>query len=127
MGRYLDCGNLLKGFHNEIGPMEKVNLFISCLLDTLFPDTAQAVIDVLEHLGRTVHIPKGQTCCGQPAFNAGFWDEARDVARYTMLICRRPAPYAAPTRKPARFELTFPVCCCACETRPSIRESLPFG
>jgi hypothetical protein len=78
--------------------MEKVNLFITCLLDTLFPDTAQAVVDVLEHLRVTVHIPKGQTCCGQPAFNAGFWDEARDIARYNIdLFSKAEGPIIIPS------------------------------
>ncbi len=78
--------------------MEKVNLFITCLLDTLFPDTAQGVVDVLKHLGVTVHIPKGQTCCGQPAFNAGFWDEARDMARYNIdLFSKTEGPILIPS------------------------------
>ena len=64
--------------------MPKVNLFITCLLDTLFPDAAQAVVDVLERLGVQVHVPSGQTCCGQPAFNGGFWEEARALARYNL-------------------------------------------
>ncbi len=61
-----------------------VNLFVTCLLDALFPDTAQAVIDVLEAQGVQVHVPVGQTCCGQVAFNGGYWDEARAMARYTI-------------------------------------------
>lgn len=61
-----------------------VNLFVTCLLDTLFPDVAQAVVDVLEAQGVTVCVPAGQTCCGQPAFNAGYWDEARAMARHAI-------------------------------------------
>lgn len=65
-------------------PPRSVSLFVTCLLDTLFPDVAQAVVDVLEAQGVTVHVPAGQTCCGQPAFNAGYWDEARAMARHTL-------------------------------------------
>ncbi len=61
-----------------------VSLFATCLLDTLFPDVAQAVVDVLEAQGVKVHVPPRQTCCGQPAFNSGFWDEAHRMARYTI-------------------------------------------
>lgn len=63
---------------------QTVNLFVTCLLDTLFPDVGQAVVDILERLGVSVHVPAGQTCCGQPAFNAGYWDEARTIARHTI-------------------------------------------
>lgn len=61
-----------------------VSLFITCLLDALFPDVAQAAVDVLSKLGVRVHVPSGQTCCGQPGFNAGYWDEARVLARHTI-------------------------------------------
>jgi L-lactate dehydrogenase complex protein LldE len=64
--------------------MPTVSLFVTCLLDALFPDAAQAVVTVLRHLGVRVHVPKGQTCCGQPAFNAGCWPEARAMARHTI-------------------------------------------
>jgi L-lactate dehydrogenase complex protein LldE len=63
-----------------------VDFFVTCLLDTLFPDTAQAVMDILERLGVQVRVPAGQTCCGQPAFNGGFWDEARRMARHTLEV-----------------------------------------
>ncbi len=62
----------------------RVNLFVTCLLDTLFPKAAQAVVDVLEAQGIQVDLPAGQTCCGQPAFNGGYWDEARAMARRTV-------------------------------------------
>lgn len=64
--------------------MHTIQLFVTCLLDTLYPDTAEAVVDVLEHAGVRVECPPGQTCCGQPAFNAGMRDEARRVARHTI-------------------------------------------
>ncbi len=64
--------------------MPTVSLFVTCLLDALFPDVAQAVVDVLQHLGVHVQVPKGQTCCGQPAFNAGCWQDARVMARHII-------------------------------------------
>ena len=56
-----------------------VQLFIPCFVDQLFPDTAFNMIKVLEKAGCNVRYNENQTCCGQPAFNAGFWDDARKV------------------------------------------------
>ena len=56
-----------------------VQIFIPCFVDQLFPDTAFNMIKVLEKAGCTVSYNSSQTCCGQPAFNAGFWDEAKSV------------------------------------------------
>jgi len=56
-----------------------VQLFIPCFIDQLFPQTAFNMVKVLEKAGVEVKYNEEQTCCGQPAFNAGFRDEARDV------------------------------------------------
>jgi len=56
-----------------------VQLFIPCFVDQLYPQTAFNMIKVLEKVGCIVTYNSNQTCCGQPAFNAGFWDEAKDV------------------------------------------------
>ena len=57
-----------------------VQLFIPCFVDQLYPHTAFNMVKVLEKLGCTVTYNTNQTCCGQPAFNAGFQDECKDVA-----------------------------------------------
>ncbi len=57
----------------------KVDLFIPCFVDQLFPDTAFNMVKVLEKISCDVAYNKNQTCCGQPAFNGGYWDEAKDV------------------------------------------------
>ncbi len=57
-----------------------VDIFVPCFVDQLFPDTAMNMVKVLERVGCEVNYNPNQTCCGQPAFNAGFFDEARDVA-----------------------------------------------
>ena len=49
-------------------------------MDQIFPTAALNAVKVLEKAGCTVHYDPNQTCCGQPAFNAGFWDDARAVA-----------------------------------------------
>ena len=56
-----------------------IQLFIPCFVDQLYPQTAFNMIKVLEKAGCTVSYNSLQTCCGQPAFNAGFWDEAKSV------------------------------------------------
>ncbi len=58
----------------------KVEVFIPCFIDQLFPNTASNMIGILEQLGCEVHYNPNQTCCGQPAFNSGYWDEAKTVA-----------------------------------------------
>ncbi|MEJ5357174.1 MAG: (Fe-S)-binding protein [Desulfobacterales bacterium] len=58
-----------------------VTLFVPCLVDAFRPEAAEAVVAVFERLGVAVGYPEGQTCCGQPAFNAGYRDEARRAAR----------------------------------------------
>ncbi len=57
----------------------KVDLFIPCFIDQLRPETAFNTIKVLEKAGCHVNYNVEQTCCGQAAFNAGFWVEAREV------------------------------------------------
>jgi len=57
----------------------KVELFVPCFVDQLYPDTAFSTVKVLQKAGCEVNFNPAQTCCGQPAFNAGFWDEAKAV------------------------------------------------
>ena len=61
--------------------MAKTALFVTCIVDIVFPDTGEATLDVLEKAGVRAEFPEGQTCCGQPAFNSGFQEDAREVAR----------------------------------------------
>ncbi len=63
-----------------------VQLFVTCLVDAFAPDVGQAVVRLLEDHGCTVEFPFDQTCCGQPAFNAGHWDEARAMAEHTVTV-----------------------------------------
>lgn len=68
------------------GAPRAVQLFTTCLIETLRPEAGMAVVRVLESLGVDVHVPSAQTCCGQPAFNAGAWDAARTMGRYTLEV-----------------------------------------
>ena len=56
-----------------------VQLFIPCFVDQLYPQTGFNMVKVLEKAGCNVEYNTNQTCCGQPAFNAGFWNDAKDV------------------------------------------------
>jgi len=56
-----------------------VSVFVPCFVDQLYPQVAFNMIRVLEKLGCGIVYNENQTCCGQPAFNAGFWDDAKDV------------------------------------------------
>ncbi len=58
----------------------RVQLFIPCFIDQLYPETAFNMVKILEKATCEVQYNPNQTCCGQPAFNAGFWNEATDVA-----------------------------------------------
>jgi len=66
----------------------RVSLFVTCIVDQMFPKVGMAVVDVLERLGFRVDFPEGQTCCGQPAFNSGYREEAREVARHFLDVFR---------------------------------------
>jgi L-lactate dehydrogenase complex protein LldE len=59
----------------------RIALFITCLTDTLFPETGQAVVTLLERLGHQVDFPQAQTCCGQMHFNTGYRRESLPMVR----------------------------------------------
>jgi L-lactate dehydrogenase complex protein LldE len=62
----------------------RVSLFVTCIVDQLFPQVGIAMSQVLERLGYEVDFPRSQTCCGQPAFNSGYRKEAAQVARHFL-------------------------------------------
>lgn len=58
----------------------RVALFVTCMVDMMYPNVGMSTVELLERQGIEVLFPEEQTCCGQPAFNAGFRDEARVLA-----------------------------------------------
>lgn len=64
----------------------KAQLFVTCIIDTLYPEIGEAVVQLLEESGVDVEFPTDQTCCGQPAFNAGMRSEARKMATHTIEV-----------------------------------------
>lgn len=63
-----------------------VQFFHTCLVNEVDPGVGLAAARVLERLGCDVHVPREQTCCGQPAYNGGFHDEATVAARHTLRV-----------------------------------------
>ena len=63
-----------------------VTLFIQCLVDTIYPEVAEAMVHVFRRLGISLTCPTDQTCCGQPAFNSGYRRQARFAARHFIDI-----------------------------------------
>jgi L-lactate dehydrogenase complex protein LldE len=57
-----------------------VTLFVPCFVDLMFPNVGMSMVRILERMGHTVECPEEIACCGQPAYNSGYWDEARSVA-----------------------------------------------
>ncbi|MCU0811263.1 MAG: (Fe-S)-binding protein [Thiobacillaceae bacterium] len=62
----------------------RVALFVTCLVDLFRPSVGFATVHLLERLGAEVVVPPAQTCCGQPAYNNGDFDTARDIARQVI-------------------------------------------
>ncbi|MCC6263236.1 MAG: (Fe-S)-binding protein [Bryobacterales bacterium] len=65
---------------------KRVSIFVTCVIDQLFPKVGLAMATVLERLGYEIDFREAQTCCGQPAFNSGFRDEARTVAAHFLNV-----------------------------------------
>lgn len=57
-----------------------ITLFIQCLVDSMYPEAGEAMVGLFNRLGISMDCPTDQTCCGQPAFNSGYWTEARTAA-----------------------------------------------
>jgi L-lactate dehydrogenase complex protein LldE len=64
----------------------KVSLFVPCFVDQLLPEVAMDAVTVLQRIGCEVSFPQDQTCCGQPAFNSGYWNDARPCAERFLRV-----------------------------------------
>ena len=60
------------------------SLFVTCVVDQFYPEVGESAVAVLSRLGVDVDFPLGQTCCGQPAFNSGYWNDALPLAKRTL-------------------------------------------
>ena len=77
--------------------MGEVYFYGTCLVDLFFPEAGLAGIKLLKRAGVKVIFPEGQTCCGQPAFNCGYWEEAREVARTQLALFPKDIPVVLPS------------------------------
>jgi len=77
--------------------MQKVSLFIPCFVDQLTPAVGMDVARVLRRIGCEIDFPEAQTCCGQPAFNTGYWDDARPVAEHFLRVFRTAEAVVCPS------------------------------
>jgi L-lactate dehydrogenase complex protein LldE len=75
----------------------RVYFFGTCLIDAFYPDAGLAAIRLIERENVRVVFPSGQSCCGQPAYNSGFPDEARAVARRQIQVFRENIPIVVPS------------------------------
>jgi L-lactate dehydrogenase complex protein LldE len=64
--------------------MTHIQLFVTCLVDSFYPQTGEAIVEIFHRLGIDVEFAPEQTCCGQPSFNAGLRAEARPIAEHMI-------------------------------------------
>jgi L-lactate dehydrogenase complex protein LldE len=74
-----------------------IQLFVPCYIDQLYPQTAFNTIKILEKAGCRVHYNPKQTCCGQPAFNSGYWNEATSLAKKFLTDFNAEMPVVSPS------------------------------
>jgi len=87
--------------------MPKLSLFIPCFVDQLNPQVGMDVVRVLRRIGYEVDFPEAQTCCGQPAFNTGYWDEARPLAERFVRIFASAEAVVSPSGSCTTMVKTF--------------------
>jgi L-lactate dehydrogenase complex protein LldE len=75
----------------------KISLMITCLGDCVRPNAGKAVVRILRRLGHQIDFPESQTCCGQPMFNSGYADLAREQAKHTIRVFEGEQPVIVPS------------------------------
>ena len=81
----------------------QIDLFIPCFIDQFYPETALNMIRILKKLGCDVHYNPEQTCCGQVAFNNGFWDDAKEIGEKFINDFPHDRPIVTPTTSCSGF------------------------
>lgn len=74
-----------------------VDIFIPCFIDQMYPETGFNMVKILEKIGCKVNYNTNQTCCGQPAYNSGYWDETREVAEKFLRDFPNDRPIISPS------------------------------
>lgn len=76
---------------------KSIQLMATCLCDAFYDHVGRATVQVLEHAGCDIEFPENQTCCGQPAFNAGDWPASRQVVRHACQVFAGEKPIIVPS------------------------------
>ncbi|MGB5598557.1 MAG: (Fe-S)-binding protein [Thiothrix litoralis] len=76
---------------------DTVYFYGTCLIDSVYPNAGVSAVELLQRAGIRVIFPQAQTCCGQPAWNSGYRDEARQVARTQIPLFSKPIPIIVPS------------------------------
>ena len=98
-------------------PRRRVALFVTCIVDQVYPNVGLAAARLLQAHGCEIVVPRGLTCCGQMGFNAGFRDEARSVAGRTIELLRTPEVWQG-----GAVDVVMPSGSCAAMVRHSYGE-----
>jgi L-lactate dehydrogenase complex protein LldE len=77
--------------------MKKVSLFTTCIVDVYYPQVGVATVELLESLGCKVDFPTEQTCCGQPAFNSGYFKESKKTMRNMIKVFEKSEYVVSPS------------------------------
>lgn len=88
---------MLRVLESPVSMLRKVSLFVPCFVDQLLPEVAVDTVKVLRRIGCQVDFPQDQTCCGQPAFNSGFWNESRPCAERFLRVFRNAEAIVCPS------------------------------
>jgi L-lactate dehydrogenase complex protein LldE len=75
----------------------RLSLMITCLGDVIRPSAGKSVVRLLQRLGHTIDFPEAQTCCGQPMYNSGYADLAREQAKHTIRVFAGEQPVVTPS------------------------------
>jgi L-lactate dehydrogenase complex protein LldE len=86
----------------------KVSLFVTCLSEMFYQDVAKDVVEVLERLGCEVDFPRGQVCCGQPAFNSGYRKDAMKAAKQMIMSLENSVHIVTPSGSCAAMVKEYP-------------------
>lgn len=87
----------------------KIQIFIPCFVNACYPRVGISMVQVLEKLGHEVQFDSRVACCGQPPFNAGYWDEAREVAVRTLALLNHAEVLVVPSGScGAMFKVFYP-------------------
>ncbi|MCY3542605.1 MAG: (Fe-S)-binding protein [Chloroflexi bacterium] len=85
----------------------RASLFVTCIIDQIYPEVGDSTVRLLRRLGVELDFPAAQTCCGQPAFNSGFWSDAKPLARRTIELLQHDRYVVVPSGSCASMMRVF--------------------